>query len=131
MTRALTIVEIIFVGLLLTGLLPDINAGSVVCFVILMGAGVVVFRQARMLVGAESLNTRSFDTPPKYVRPEGAADGIELRSNDSVEQIARSMIATSFRQASMKYHPDHGGSNDLMGRIVQARTLLQNGLGRY
>jgi hypothetical protein len=40
------------------------------------------------------------------------------------------MIAAGFRQASMKYHPDHGGSNDLMARIVQARTMLLSALRR-
>ena len=136
--RALTLVEIIFVGILLTGLLPGITPGSVICFVILMAAGVVVFRGTRLLIGSDTYTrpatAQSFDTAsggfPTYARSEWQRDGIEIRPNDSVDQIARSMVATSFRQASLKYHPDHGGSNDLMGRILQARILLLGALNR-
>ncbi len=55
---------------------------------------------------------------------ERRGDSIDLRPSDSVEQIARQMISTSFRQAWHKYHAEHGGAHDLPGRIVQAQNLL-------
>jgi hypothetical protein len=59
-----------------------------------------------------------------YPGEERRGDSIDLCPSDSVEQIARQMISSSFRQAWQKYHAEHGDPHDLPGRIVQAQNLL-------
>ena len=49
---------------------------------------------------------------------------MELPVDATPEQIANAMVTSIFRQATMKYHPAHGGSNELMRRIVEAREML-------
>lgn len=152
--KTLTTLQIFLAAMLLTVLYPHMKPESFVCLVILMAGAVVVLREVRALsaAGSAQMRARQPRSSPAVPLPGGDAprtasgeprihvrderrmerrvDGIELRPHDSVEQIARVMVTTSFRQASMKYHPDHGGSNDLMGRIVQARTILLSALGR-
>ena len=49
----------------------------------------------------------------------------------TVEQMAHEMLSLSCRQASIKYHPDHGGSAESMRRVYAARELLRRGIQRF
>jgi hypothetical protein len=139
--KRLAIFQIVLAAVILTVLHPDNRSEWFACLLILVAGEVVVYRDLRMLTGPSAGKDKpraaSYPASPppdndwgSSIRSDERVDGIDLRPNDSVEQIARTMIAAGFRQASMKYHPDHGGSNDLMGRIVQARTMLLNALRR-
>jgi len=48
----------------------------------------------------------------------------EIRPGQTVEQIAQEMIARSFRELSMQYHPDRGGDVEVMMRLNAARDLM-------
>lgn len=139
--KRLAIFQIILAAVILTILHPDNNGEWFACVVILVAGEAVVYRDLRTLSGPsvpeEKPRPASYTSSPPpdgdwgdSIRGDERGDGIDLRSDDSVEQIARTMVAAGFRQASMKYHPDHGGSNDLMSRIVQARTMLLSALSR-
>jgi hypothetical protein len=139
--KRLAIFQILLAAIILTVLHPDNRGEWLACVVILVAGEIVVYRDLRTLtssaVAGEKPRAASYpESPPptddrgNNLRGDERVDGIDLGSNDSVEQIARTMVAAGFRQASMKYHPDHGGSNDLMARIVQARTMLLSALRR-
>jgi len=129
---ALTMLQIALLGALAI-FDPRISFGSVACVAILIAGGFVVFRELRVsnLPASQPPPRAPSPAPPPPAsapwspdRTERRSDGIQIHANDSVNQIARAMVMSSFRQASMKYHPDHGGRNDLMARIVEARALL-------
>ena len=152
----LTILLVFLGGVVLMALSPTVNAGTLVCFLVLIAAGVVGLREVRTLkrvasppaarseADSEGNQASAWDTftsplsaeqwsdhaPRGPVGAERRSEAIELDPDDTVEQIARTMIKASFRQASLKYHPDVGGTNDLMKRIVQARKLLLSSLAR-
>jgi hypothetical protein len=140
--KRLAIFQIVLAAVILTVLHPDNQGEWLACLVILVAGEIVVYRDLRMLNGPAFRKEKpqrasgSPASPPptgdwgNNMREDRRADGIYLRPSDSVEQIARTMVAAGFRHASMKYHPDHGGSNDLMARIVQARTMLLSALRR-
>lgn len=47
LVRVLTLLQIFLLGILLTGLLPDMKTGAFVCMLVLMMGGVVVLRELR------------------------------------------------------------------------------------
>lgn len=143
--KRLAIFQIALAAVVLAVLHPANQGEWFACLLILVAGEVVVYRDLRTLHASSAGNSARKDkrraashpaSPPPHgdwgsgIREERRADGIDLRPNDSVEEIARTMVAVGFRQASMKYHPDHGGSNTLMARIVQARTMLLSALRR-
>ncbi len=40
-------------------------------------------------------------------------------------EIARKLVTIGYRVTSQKFHPDHGGSDELMTGISAARDLLR------
>lgn len=132
--RALAVAQILFTVLLLIGLFSNPSSGSMLFFAILAAGGTVIFQELRALENRRAGFQRyrpGGSPPPRHSASRPEALAIELDENDSVAEIARAMVATGFRQASMKYHPDRGGSDGLMTRIVEARALLLNSLNRY
>jgi hypothetical protein len=151
-----TMIQILLVGIITAVVHPHLTRGALACVLLLLAAEVFIFREVWELrqIGVRERNERlgrlgGSSAPPLPKRPsmdyaawanhspapdtgstERRKNGIQLRPDDSVPQIARSMVTASFRQASLKYHPDHGGSTDLMVRIVQARDLLFSVLKR-
>ena len=140
--KRLAIFQILLAAIILTVLHPDNRGEWFACLVILVAGEAVVYRDLRTLNGPvfgkeKRRHACGFPASPpptgdwgNNIRDDERVDGIDLHPNDSVEQIARTMVTAGFRQASMKYHPDHGGSNDLMARIVEARTMLLSALRR-
>jgi hypothetical protein len=49
---------------------------------------------------------------------------LEIADFDTSEEIALKLVRHGFRQAAIKYHPDHlGGDNTTMRRLIAAREL--------
>ena len=69
--RALTLLQVFLVGILFTGLLPDVKSGSLVCLMILMAGGIVVFRELRLPDDSRSRKhqRRVLISPHAYVHP--------------------------------------------------------------
>lgn len=149
MAKTLTVLLIILAGIVVVGMHPALGAASIACIILLMAGAVVLYHEmgvldetkprsqgphsrglARMQTGRSAASvswTYPGMTYPGVVDRRGDSIDLrlsDLRPSDSVEQIARQMISTSFRQASHKYHAEHGGAQDLPGRIVQAQKLL-------
>jgi hypothetical protein len=138
MAKILTVVSIILAGIVVAGMHPPLSAASIACIILLMAGGVVLYHEMSALGDANSRSQRPYSNGAarmqadrsaasvywKYPGVERRGDSIDLCPSDSVEQIARQMISTSFRQAWHKYHSEHGGAHDLPGRIVQAQSLL-------
>jgi hypothetical protein len=141
--KIVTTFSIFLASILLMSLVPHLSAGSMICVILLTAGGAVLYREVSSLAEADARQTPAAIRAPRPIptpagKPEAypgglerRVDGIELRADASVEQIARIMVSTSFRQASRKYHPDHGGSTELMARIIQARSLLLTNCRRY
>jgi hypothetical protein len=144
--KIVTTFSIFLASILLMSLVPHLSAGSMICVILLTAGGAVLYREVSALAEADARQTpaviRARPIPTPARNPEGypgsveqrverRLDGIELRPDASVEQIAHIMVSTSFRQASRKYHPDHGGSTEMMARIIQARNLLLTNFRRY
>jgi hypothetical protein len=53
-----------------------------------------------------------------------------LLPSDSAEEIAKKLITYAHRAAAKAYHPDHGGDKIVMGRITEAKKLLEAALRR-
>jgi hypothetical protein len=148
MAKLLTVLSIILAGIVVVGMHPPLSAASIACIILVMAGAVVLYHEMSALGDAKSRSQGKYASSyPKsaagaqtnryaasghwtYPGVERRGDSIELCPSDSVEQIARQMISTSFRQAWHKYHADHGGSHDLRGRIVQAQNLLLTALRR-
>jgi hypothetical protein len=143
MARILTVLSTLLAGIVVVGVHPNLNPATIVCIILITAGGIVVYHEVSGLNASGSYPRdrnsgpmRSYVVPPpeepRWIDPaiDRRADAIELRPGDSVEQIARVMIATSFRQAKRKYHAGHGEPHDLPGRIVQAQSLLLTALRR-
>lgn len=138
MAKILMVFFIILAGIEVASLHPRLNAASIACIILLMAGAVVLYHEMSALEEVDSRGQRPharhaaqaqisrYAASGSWVYPgvERRGDSIDLCPSDSVEQIARQMISTSFRQAWHKYHSEHGGAHDLPGRIVQAQNLL-------
>jgi len=147
MAKILTVLSIILAGIIVASLHPRLSAASIACFILLMAGAVVLYHEMSALGEAKSRGQGKYAKPysrgavqtqanryaasgswpypgVNYPGVERRGDSIDLCPSDSVEQIARQMISSSFRQAWQKYHAEHGDSHDLPGRIVQAQNLL-------
>ena len=74
--------------------------------------------------GPRVFHAREFE-PAASSRPTPSA-----ATGRSVEQIAHEMLAQAFRQASLKYHPDHGGDPEDMRRVYAAREMMLRAIRR-
>jgi hypothetical protein len=147
MAKILTVLSIILAGIIVASLHPRLSAASIACIILLMAGAVVLYHEMTALGDAKSRSQGKYAKPysrgaaqtqinryaasgswsyPGVAYPgvERRGDSIDLCPSDSVEQIARQMISSSFRQAWQKYHAEHGDPHDLPGRIVQAQNLL-------
>lgn len=63
-------------------------------------------------------------------KPTGAeaAKGLEVRPDDTDLTVANRLIDYAFRVAALKQHPDHGGTNAGMQRLIRARDLAKSRL---
>lgn len=106
------------------------------CELMLLAAALVVLRECLTLRETEAELRRSHDPfpgLPPYSRPappqaRKIAPGARIAPDPSVEQIAHEMLMQSFRQFSLKYHPDRGGDPEIMRRVYAARQMLQRAL---
>lgn len=48
---------------------------------------------------------------------------------ENVRQAVLEIVHAGFAAASLKHHPDHGGSNDRMRELLEARSWLATTLG--
>jgi hypothetical protein len=61
-------------------------------------------------------------------KPNGAepAKVLEVRPDDTDLTLANRLIEYAFRVAAMKQHPDHGGTNAGMQRLIRARDFAKS-----
>ena len=85
-------------------------------------------RSPRLYVLPRASNARNFERAaagprlvPRASKRSGRGD---FDAEDSVEQIAQEMVTQAFRQISRKYHPDHGGDQEMMRRVYEAREMM-------
>ena len=154
MAKIPTVLLIILTGIVVVGLHPALSAASIACIILLTAGAVVLYHEMGVLDETKARSQGPYSRGVARMQTDRSAASVswtypgmtypgavdrrgdsidlrlsdlrlsDLRPSDSVEQIARQMISTSFRQAWHKYHAEHGGAHDLPGRIVQAQNLL-------